>query len=131
MFVKYYAPVFVTDVLYNWTSQFKISSTNVWRRNSFSKLLLKRFWQIIPRWPWPLTQWAPNQLGSSAAEDGCVDKVSRRYVKAFSSYWSETKRLQTDRQKDRHVQSNMPSLLRWGAYQFQFSVDLKTIFHFV
>ena len=42
---------FVTDVLYNWISQFKISSTNVWRRNSFSKLLLKRFWQIWPRWP--------------------------------------------------------------------------------
>ena len=30
---------FATDVLYNWFSQFKISCTNVWRRNSFSKLL--------------------------------------------------------------------------------------------
>ena len=43
MFVKQYVPksVFVTDVLYNWISQFKISCTNVWRRNLFSKLFLK------------------------------------------------------------------------------------------
>ena len=33
--------VFFTYVLYNWISEFKISCTNVWRRNSFSKLLLK------------------------------------------------------------------------------------------
>ena len=39
----------VTDVLYNWISQFKISCTHVWIRNSwFSKLLVKRFWQIWP-----------------------------------------------------------------------------------
>ena len=31
---------FVTDVLYNWISQFKISCTNVCRKKSFSKLLL-------------------------------------------------------------------------------------------
>jgi len=29
---------FVTDVLYNWISQSKISCTNVWRRNSFSEI---------------------------------------------------------------------------------------------
>ena len=46
---------FVTDVLYHWISQFKISCTNVWRRNSFSKVLLVRLWQIWPQWPWPLT----------------------------------------------------------------------------
>ena len=40
MFVKHYAPLSVTDVLYNWISQFKISCTKVWRRSSFSKLLL-------------------------------------------------------------------------------------------
>jgi len=34
-----------------------------------------------PRWPWPLTQWP---------QGGCVDQVWRRYVNAFSSYWSET-----------------------------------------
>ena len=51
---------FVTDVLYNWISQFKISCTNVCRRNSFSKLLLKRFWHISPWWPWPLT---PKSIG--------------------------------------------------------------------
>jgi len=42
MFVKHYVLLkcfFVTNVLYNWISQFKI-------RNSFSKLLLKRFWHI-------------------------------------------------------------------------------------
>ena len=55
MFVKHYAPkvFFVTDVLYNWISQFKISCTNVWRRNSFLKLLLKPFWQIWPGDLWP------------------------------------------------------------------------------
>ena len=31
-----------------------------------------------------------------------------RYVKAFFSYWLETKRLQTDGPTDRHAQSNMP-----------------------
>ena len=51
--------VFVTDILYNWISQFKLSCTNVWR-NSFSKLLLERFWQIWPWWPWPLT---PKLIG--------------------------------------------------------------------
>ena len=75
-------------------------------------------------WIWPLTQWH----GCSAAQDWCVDQVWRIYVKAFLSYWSETKMLQTelpiyiptdlptyiptDRPTDRHVQSNMPSLLR-------------------
>jgi len=46
MFAKQYVPkvFFVTDVLYNWISQFKISCTNEWRRNSFSKLLLNGFW---------------------------------------------------------------------------------------
>jgi len=49
MFEKHYAPkvFFVTDVLYNWISQFKISCTNVWRRNSFSKLLLKQVWVCV------------------------------------------------------------------------------------
>ena len=36
MFVSFF---FVTDVLYNWINQFKISCTNVWRRNSFSKIV--------------------------------------------------------------------------------------------
>jgi len=45
MFVKHYAPkaFFVTDVLYNYISQFKISCTHICIRNSFSKLLLKQF----------------------------------------------------------------------------------------
>ena len=30
-----------------------VSCTNVGKRNSFSKLLLKRFWHIWPWWPWP------------------------------------------------------------------------------
>jgi len=51
---------FVTDVLYNWISQFKINCKNVWRINSFSKLLLKRLWQIWPRWSWPLPQRPQN-----------------------------------------------------------------------
>jgi len=56
MFAKQYVPkvFFVTDVLYNWISQFKISCTNEWRRNSFSKLLLNGFWQI---WPGELYLW--------------------------------------------------------------------------
>jgi len=37
---------FVTDVLNNGISQFKISCTNVWRRHSFSKLLLERILYI-------------------------------------------------------------------------------------
>ena len=38
----------------------------------------------------------------------------------FSSNWSETKRLQTDIPTDRHVQSNMPSLIqRWGIKRKQ------------
>jgi len=37
----------------------------------------------------------------SVGQDKCVDKVWRRYVKAFSSYWTETKRLQTAVQTDR------------------------------
>ena len=39
---------FVTDILNNRINQFKISCTHVWRWNSFSKLLLKRFWYICP-----------------------------------------------------------------------------------
>ena len=66
---------FVSDVLYNWNGQFKISCTDVGRRNSFSKLLLKRFWHIWPWWPWPLIQWPENQYGSSVTQDGFVDQV--------------------------------------------------------
>ena len=62
---------FATDVLYNWISQFKISYTNVWRRNPF--------WEIVS---WPLTLWP------SATQDGYVDQVWRRLVKVFSSYWN-------------------------------------------
>jgi len=29
----------VTDVVYNWISQFKTSCTNVWRRNSFREIV--------------------------------------------------------------------------------------------
>ena len=32
---------FVTNVLYNWIRQFKISCTNVWRRNSFWEIVTK------------------------------------------------------------------------------------------
>jgi len=37
----------------------------------------------------------------SIGQDKYVDKVWERYVKAFSSYWTETKRLQTAVQTDR------------------------------
>jgi len=39
---------FVTDVLYNWISQFKISCTNVWRRNSFWNSYINSFGRFDP-----------------------------------------------------------------------------------
>jgi len=31
---------FLSDVLYNWISQFKISCTHLWRRNSFWEIVI-------------------------------------------------------------------------------------------
>ena len=78
--------------MYVWTKFEEGRSRRSW--------VIERKWfkHIWPWWPWPLTQWSQNHYGSSAAQDGCMDKVWGRKVKAFSSYWSETKRLQTDRQ---------------------------------
>ena len=56
MFVKQCAPpkaFFVTDVLYNWIGQFKISGTNVWRRN----LLLEIVTQTVKKWFWHIWPW--------------------------------------------------------------------------
>ena len=52
----------------------------------FSKLLLKWFWHIWPRWPQPLTQWPQNRYGFSAAQVGCVDsfrKVGQGILKSL------------------------------------------------
>ena len=67
----------------------------------------KRFWHI---WPWPLTS---ISLGFLCCP-GLMSGPSLRKVQFFS-YWSETKRLQTDQLTERHVQSNVPSLLWRGA----------------
>ena len=68
MFVNIKPPkaFFVTDALYNWISQIKISCTNVWSRNPFFGNChlnnWKRFRNIWPRWPWSLTNWHQNRV---------------------------------------------------------------------
>ena len=41
---------FVTDVLYNWISDFKISTTHVWRRNSFWEIVIKQSETFLAHW---------------------------------------------------------------------------------
>ena len=49
MFVKHYAPeaFFITDVLYNWISQFKVVVQMYEEEIHFGKLLLKQYERVL------------------------------------------------------------------------------------
>jgi len=109
--------VFVTDVLYNWISQFKISCTNVWRRNSFWDCYLnnlKQFWHIWPWWQWPLT---PKCIGFFCCPGRMCGQSLRKVGQGVLELLIRNEKVtdgSTDLPTDQHVQSNMPSLLRGG-----------------
>ena len=75
-------------------------------------------------WPWPLTYWPENQLGSSTHQELSTYQVWSFWGRAFLSYqlhkvkgYRHTDRptdIPTYRPTDRQVQSDMPSFFKGG-----------------
>ena len=74
----------------------------------------KRFWHIWPQWPWPLT---PKSMGFICCPGRMCGHSLRKVGQGIlelligNEKGTEGQTLPTDR----HLQSNMPSLLRRGA----------------